>query len=137
MIRLVAETIDPRAVADAVRGPENGALLVFEGVGRATHEGRVVRGLEYEAFPEMAVPEMERIAAEVTERWPDARVALVHRTGRVAIGEPSVVIAVAAPHREACYAASRYAIDELKRRVPIWKKELYVEGDTAWIGNRA
>lgn len=133
MIAIVDGPIDVAAVRRAVDDPAFGAVLVFEGVGRDDFEGRRVLRLSYEAFAEMAVPVMERIAAEVRERWP-ARVAMVHRTGEVAIGEASVVIAVGAPHRAECYEASRYAIDALKARVPVWKKEIYEDG-SAWKAN--
>lgn len=133
MIALVHDRIDVPAVRRAVDDPGHGAILVFEGVGRDTFEGRAVTGLEYEAYAEMAVPVMQAIARECEERF-GARVAMVHRTGHVAIGEPSVVIAVGSPHRAEAYSASRYAIDELKLRVPVWKKELYVDG-SAWKAN--
>ncbi|MCB9676761.1 MAG: molybdenum cofactor biosynthesis protein MoaE [Alphaproteobacteria bacterium] len=133
MIALVDGRIDVAGVRRAVDDSGFGAVLVFEGVGRDSFEGRAVVALEYEAYPEMAVPEMQRIADEAQARW-GAKVAIVHRTGRVAIGEPSVVIAVGTPHRAACYEASRYAIDELKLRVPVWKKEIYADG-SAWKAN--
>lgn len=126
--------IDPRAVEAAVAWPGAGAVLTFLGVARDNFEGRAVVALEYEAYAEMAVPVMEEIAAELAARWPGARVAMVHRTGRLKIGEASLVISVATPHRAACYAASRYAIDELKARVPVWKKEVYADG-AAWKAN--
>jgi molybdopterin synthase catalytic subunit len=133
MIALTDTRIDVDAVRRAVDDPGFGAILVFEGVGRNHFEGRPVTALEYEAYAEMAVPEMEAIARECHERF-GARVAMVHRTGRVAIGEPSVVIAVGTPHRAACYEASRYAIDQLKVRVQVWKKEIYADG-SAWKAN--
>lgn len=136
MIAIVDHPIDVRAVEDAVRDPGNGAVLTFAGVARDSFEGRPVRALFYEAYPDMALPEMRRIAAEVAERWPGARVAMVHRTGHVAIGEASVVIAVGAPHRDEAYAASRHAIDTLKARVPVWKKERYADDGEAWVANR-
>ncbi len=118
----------------AVDDPAFGAILVFEGVARDNFEGRAVVGLEYEAFPEMAEAEMRRIGDEVAARWPGAKLAIVHRTGRLAIGEPSVIIAVGTPHRAAAYEANRYAIDTLKERVPVWKKEIYRDGAT-WKAN--
>jgi molybdopterin synthase catalytic subunit len=133
MFALVDHAIDVEAVRRAVDDPAFGAVLVFEGVGRNHFEGRPVEALEYEAYAAMAVPEMEAIGAECAERF-GARVAIVHRTGRVAIGEPSVVIAVGTPHRDAAYQASRHAIDTLKIRVPIWKKEVYADG-AAWKAN--
>jgi molybdopterin synthase catalytic subunit len=90
--------------------------------------------LEYEAYPAMAVPVLEQIAAEIAKVVPEVRVAIVHRTGVVAIGEPSVVIAVSAPHRAQCYEASRMAIEALKARLPVWKKEIYEDG-SAWKAN--
>lgn len=133
MIALVDHPIDVAAVRASVDDPGFGAILVFEGVGRNHFEGRPVEALEYEAYAAMATPEMQAIADECLERF-GARVAIVHRTGRVAIGEASVVIATGSAHRDACYSASRYAIDELKVRVPIWKKEVYVDG-AAWKAN--
>ena len=133
MIALVDRTIDVDAVRRSVDNPGFGAVLVFEGVGRNHFEGRPVQALEYEAYAEMAVPAMQEIASEAAREW-EVEVAIVHRTGRVAIGEPSVVIAVGSPHRAACYEASRYTIDTLKRRVPIWKKEIYADG-SAWKAN--
>lgn len=135
MIQVVDGTIDTRAVTDAVRDPAFGAVITFEGVGRNEMGGKPVLELEYEAWPEVAEREMRAIADEVEARWPGSRVAMVHRTGRVAIGEPSVVIAVGAAHRAEAYEASRFAIDELKKRVPVWKKERY-EGGESWIANR-
>ncbi len=134
MIALTDAVIDPRALEAAVTRPEAGAILTFSGIARNNFEGRAVRGLRYEAYEAMAVPEMERIVAEATERWPGVRVAMVHRTGALDIGEASVVIAVSAPHRDAAYQAGRFAIDALKERVPVWKKELYDDGAT-WKAN--
>ena len=133
-IAVVPETIDLARSRRSVDDPACGAVLVFEGVGRASFEGRPVVRLSYEAWPEVAEAEMRTIALEISERWPGARVSMVHRTGDVDIGEPSVVIVVATPHRAACYEASRHAIDALKARVPVWKKEIYADGN-AWKAN--
>lgn len=135
MFTLTHEEIDVCAVENAVRHAGAGAVLTFRGDTRDSFEGRRVERLEYEAYPEMAVPQMEAIAKEVGERWPGARVAMAHRLGLVPVGETSVVISVTAPHRDACYAASRYAIDTLKARVPIWKKEVYEDG-SSWKANQ-
>lgn len=134
MYTLSDEPIDRAAVEAAVRHGSCGALLCFAGVARDNFEGRPVLRLGYEAYPEMALPVMQQIGDEIEARWPGARVAMVHRTGEVPIGEASVVIAVATPHRAACYAASRYAIDQLKQRVPVWKKEVYADGES-WKAN--
>jgi molybdopterin synthase catalytic subunit len=134
MIAILDHSIDVASVTAAVSHASAGAELVFLGVAREDFHGQLVKSLSYEAYPQLALPEMQRIADEVAERWPGARVAIVHRTGPVAIGEASVVIAVSTPHRAACYEASRYAIDALKARVPIWKKEIYADG-SAWKAN--
>lgn len=133
MLALVDGPIDVSAVRAAVDDPGCGAVLLFEGVARDHFDGRAVVALEYEAWAEAVIPILQEIADEAHERW-DARVAIAHRTGRVAITEPSVAIAVSTPHRAACYEASRFCIDALKARVPIWKKEVYVDG-SAWKAN--
>ena len=108
--------------------------MVFLGVVRENSPtGKPVRYLEYEAYPGMAEREMEAIAVEIAARWERAAVAIVHRTGRLAIGEASVAIAVATPHRAAAFEACRYAIDRLKETVPIWKKEVFTDG-SEWVG---
>ena len=125
--------IDVRAVTDAVRGPEHGAVLTFEGVARNTFEGRAVIALEYEAWAEHATRELAAICAEAEATF-GVRAIIGHRTGRVEIEEPSVVIAVGAGHRDGAYQASRYCIEQLKTRVTIWKREIYADG-SAWIAN--
>lgn len=134
MFCLTSEAIDTEVVRQAVVSPDCGALLVFEGLARNHFEGRRVVELRYEAFEAMAVPELEQIGAEIAGRWSGARCAIVHRLGAVPVTEPTVVIAVATPHRAACYEASRYALEQLKARVPIWKKEIYADG-SAWKAN--
>ncbi len=133
-IAVVPGVIDVARVRRSVDDPACGAVLVFDGVGRDSFDGRGVVRLSYEAWPEVAEAEMQAIADEIAARWPGTRVSMVHRTGDVAIGEPSVVIAVATPHRAACYEASRHAIEALKARVPVWKKEIYADG-SAWKAN--
>jgi len=134
MLRIVDGPIDVAAVRAAVDAPRFGAVLVFEGVGRNSFEGRPVVGLSYEAWAPVAERELQRMAEEAQERWPGAALAIVHRTGAVAIGEPSVVVAVGAPHRAEAYELSRWAIDTLKQRLPVWKKEHYPDG-ASWIAN--
>jgi len=109
-------------------GPQDGALCLFVGVVRNENGGRRVLHLEYEAYEEMALPLMEELAAEAARRWPVSEVRLVHRLGRMEIGEASVAVAVAAPHRKEAFAACRHVIDTLKATVPIWKKEFYEDG---------
>lgn len=121
-----------RLLADSV-SPEDGAALLFWGVVRNENDGRPVSHLEYHAYAEMAERTMHRIAEEAISRFGVGDVRVVHRVGRLEIGEASVAIAVAAPHRGQAYEASRYVIEELKRRVPIWKREGYTDGDTGWV----
>ncbi len=134
MFSLIDGVIDPTVVRHAVQRPEAGAVVVFEGATRNHHKGREVVRLEYEAYASMAESEMADIGRRAKRRWPEVRVAIQHRVGVVAIGETSVAIAVSAPHRGAAYEASRFAIDELKCRVPIWKREVYADGST-WKAN--
>ena len=136
MIAITPHPIDPAAVEAAVSRPEAGAVLTFSGVTRNNFDRRLVTGLRYEAYEPMAISMMEAIRDEALARWPGARVAMVHRIGQVDVGETSVVIAVSTPHRDACYAVSRFAIDALKARVPIWKKEQYADGADAWKENQ-
>jgi molybdopterin synthase catalytic subunit/molybdopterin converting factor small subunit len=131
--RLSEEPLSLEAVADEVRSDEAGAIATFVGTTRVHSRGRTVVHLEYEAYAGMAEREMERIAAELRERYDLSAVAIHHRVGRVPIGEPSVVIAVSAPHRHDALAACKDAIDTLKETVPLWKKEVY-EGGEEWIG---
>ncbi len=114
--------------------PSDGAVLLFWGVVRNQNEGREVNGLEYEAYAEMAEAKLRGIVTEAAQRWGVGEIAVVHRVGKLNVGEASVGIAVAAPHREDAYEASRYVIEELKRRVPIWKREHYLDGPSAWLG---
>jgi molybdopterin synthase catalytic subunit/molybdopterin converting factor small subunit len=132
--RLVEKKIDVAALEAEVDAARHGAIALFVGVVRETSPtGKPVLYLEYEAFAEMAVDEMCAIAAEVDERWPGSSVAIEHRVGRLEIGEASVAIAVATPHRAAAFEACRYAIDRLKETVPIWKKEIFQDG-SQWVG---
>jgi molybdopterin synthase catalytic subunit len=130
VVRLVREPIDLACLLGAQAS--DGAVCLFVGVVRDESQGRRVLRLEYEAYEEMAAPEMEAIEAEVRRRWPVSDVRLVHRLGRLEIGDPSVAVAVASPHREQAFAACRYAIDTLKATVPIWKKEFYADGEE-WL----
>jgi molybdopterin synthase catalytic subunit len=132
-------TPDPLKLDEAVAwvtDPEAGAIVTFVGTTRNHNEGRKVIGLDYEAYGEMAEKELARIGEEAKKRWRIARIAIVHRVGPVAITEPSVVIAVSAAHRQDAFDASRFAIEEIKRTVPIWKKEIF-EGGEVWIGTQS
>src|SRR5204862_3515982 len=110
----------------------DGAVVTFLGLVRNHNVGRSVRYLEYEAYEPLALKAFERIDAEITARWPGVRLALHHRIGRLEIGEASVAIAAASPHRGNAYAACRYAIERVKQIAPIWKKE-YFDGGDVWI----
>ena len=133
MFKVVDGPIDDLALEDAVRTDADGAVIGFRGVARRYSRGRDVVHLEYEAYPEMAEKVMAQIAEEVKSRWPVSGVAIVHRTGVLEIGQASVAIAVAAPHRGEAFQAAKYAIDRLKQIVPIWKKEVWSDG-SQWIG---
>jgi len=126
MILLVREPVDVAALQDVAS--RDGALCLFLGVVRDENEGRRVLRLEYEAYEDMALPLMEEIAAEARRQFGVGEVRIVHRLGRLEIGEVSVAVAAASPHRAEAFAACRYAIDTLKARVPIWKKEFYADG---------
>ena len=139
MVGLSAEPLDPDALVRAVRSDEHGAVVTFLGTTRETSgdDPRRVAALDYEAYAAMALPMMEAIAAEARERYGPLEIALVHRVGRVELGEPSVAVVAAAPHRGAAFDACRFAIDALKARVPVWKREIYRDGGAAWIANTA
>jgi molybdopterin synthase catalytic subunit len=121
-------------LAREVRQDSSGAVASFLGVVRGASRGRTVRFLEYEAYPEMAVAKMREIAEEIRGRWPVDRIAVIHRTGRLEIGEASVAIVVSSPHRREALEACAYAIERLKAVVPIWKKEVWTDG-AEWIGS--
>jgi molybdopterin synthase catalytic subunit len=131
--RLSEEPLSQDAVVHEVSRDDAGAIATFIGTTRAHSRGRSVQYLEYEAYPGMAEDVMAEIAAELRARYDVLEIAIHHRTGRVEIGEPSVVIAVSAAHRHSALAACKDAIDTLKERVPLWKKEVY-EGGEEWIG---
>lgn len=128
IIRLVCELIDPLPLIRHVRAPEDGAIVTFDGFVRNQSHNRPTLYLDYEAYESMALTKMSEIAAELHEKYRIHRVAIVHRLGRLEIGETSVFIAVSAPHRAAAFDACRFAIDTLKRTVPIWKKEYFEDG---------
>ncbi|MGA2509375.1 MAG: molybdenum cofactor biosynthesis protein MoaE [Candidatus Acidiferrales bacterium] len=128
VFQLVRQPIRPREIAEGMKAPEDGALVVFDGFVRNSFKGRQTLYLEYEAYEPMAYAKMRELGAEIRAKFPIHRLAIVHRLGRLEIGETSVWIAVSSPHRAAAFDACRYAIDTLKRAVPIWKKEFFVGG---------
>jgi molybdopterin synthase catalytic subunit len=131
--RLVREPIDASALVASVSRPSNGAVLLFIGVVRDVNDGREVSGIEYSAYEPMAARELADIATEAADRFGMTEVAVEHRLGQLALEEASVGIAVAHPHRAEAYEASRWIIEEIKRRVPIWKREHYADGTREWV----
>jgi molybdopterin synthase catalytic subunit len=126
--------LDLAALIREVTSPDRGGIACFLGMVRDHHEHRAVLGLEYSAYADMVEAECARIVAETEARWP-VRVALRHRVGALEIGEAAVAIAVAGAHRDEAFAGCRHAIEEVKRRVPIWKKERYADGSVEWQGS--
>ena len=134
MVKIVEGPIALADLLGFVVSPEAGGIDIFLGTTRNRSQGKEVLTLHYEAYVPMALKVMEEIESEIGLRWKESRVAIVHRIGEVPVTEASVGIAVSAPHRNEAFEACRYAIDELKRRVPIWKKEVYKEG-AVWVEN--
>jgi molybdopterin synthase catalytic subunit len=124
--------LDAPALAAAVTAPGDGAVALFVGIVRDENHGRRVRYLEYEAYDALAVKALGRIVEEAEREWADTRLALHHRLGRLEIGEASIVIAAASPHRARAFAACRYAIERVKQIVPIWKRE-HFDGGEVWL----
>lgn len=131
-IKLITEELDLQSAAQCVESDEVGGTCVFIGTVRDRTKGKTVRGLEFEAFEPMAISEMQKIADTVLERWPVIRVAIHHRIGHLSIGEVPVIIAVSAAHRKAAFEACQFCIDTLKETVPIWKKEIFADGEE-WV----
>ncbi len=136
MYRVTEKALELQELIDFVADPEAGAVATFIGTARNHNEGRKVISLDYEAYPEMAEKELAQLGQEAREQWKLCRLAIVHRIGPVQIGETSVMIAVSAAHRQDAFAACRFAIEEIKKRVPIWKKEVF-EGGEVWIGTQS
>ena len=134
MIEVVKENIDIHNVIESVEDPSAGGVAVFIGTTRNHSDGKSVLALEYDAYVPMALKLMNRIASEVKSKWGVQKISIVHRVGRLAIGEASVAIAVSSAHRKEAFEACRYAIDTLKKEVPIWKKEFFEDGE-AWVKN--
>jgi len=132
MFRLVKDPIDAASLRSGFASPQDGAAVIFEGIVRNHARGKRVRCLEYHAYEPMAVQKLEEIGAQARKDFPIRDIAIIHRLGRLDPGEISVVIMVVAAHRAAAFDACRYAIDAIKRSVPIWKKEFYEDGES-WI----
>lgn len=131
--RLTASAIDVPALTREVAAEDRGAVSIFLGTVRNSNEGRAVNGIDYSAYDAMAVAEMNRIVDEARERFPGVTIAVEHRVGTLQVGDVSVAIACAHAHRAQALDANRHVIEELKRRVPIWKREHYLDGTSEWV----
>lgn len=131
-IKITEETLNVQTCVDWVSAPECGGIDVFIGMVRSATKGKAVVRLEFEAYESMALKEMRKIAAQAMQQWPVHKMLVHHRVGTLAIGEIPVIIAVSSAHRDAAFDACRYAIDTLKQTVPIWKKEVFEDGEV-WV----
>ncbi len=133
---LTRDPIDVAVLMGEISGPGRGGATAFLGsVRRGPDDGPVV-AIEYSAYEDMAEPEFARILSEAAERWPEVRTVVRHRVGRVETGEASIAVVAAAPHRAEAFAACRYVVEQVKQRVPIWKKEIFADGAEEWRTNR-
>jgi molybdopterin synthase catalytic subunit len=130
---VTADALDTKAITQSIHKSEYGAVVTFEGVVREENLGREVAYLVYDAYVPMVEAEMERIAIEAEQKWGSMGVSMSHRTGRLEIGEVSIVVAVSTGHRKESFESCRYIVDQIKARVPIWKKEVWEDGEE-WIG---
>lgn len=135
-VEVVEHTLSADRYQEIVTSPDCGAVALFVGVVREFTGEKQTVFLRYEAYQEMAESEMRAVADTIVSKWPRARVALGHRTGELGIGEASVIVAVATPHRQAAFEAAKFGIDTIKERVPIWKKEVWADGEE-WVGVHA
>ncbi len=133
MFKITDKIITGSEVREAVEAPDAGAIVLFLGTVRNNTDGRAVQHLEYEAYPPMAEKKMAEIAQEISDKWGIHRVAMIHRVGKLEIGEVSVAVAVASPHRKDGFEACQYAMNRLKQIVPIWKREVWTDGDAGWV----
>ena len=131
--RFSASPLNPAQLREKVLDRTSGAYVGFEGWVRDHNEGRRVQGLEYEAYEELGLKEGEKIVQDAKSRFGVTEARCVHRIGKLEIGDLAVWVGVSSPHRDAAFAACRYIIDQVKHRVPIWKKERYVDGDSGWV----
>jgi molybdopterin synthase catalytic subunit len=132
MFEITSEPLDPGPLVEAVRRDESGAVALFYGVVRNENMGRSVQYLEYDAYPEMAIKKMKEVADEVRAKFPVTGIGVMHRTGRLEIGETSLLVAVSSGHRREAFEACHYAVDRIKQIVPVWKKEVWEDGEE-WI----
>jgi len=130
MTHITRHPIDVNDLLAQVQGPERGGTCMF--LGTVRNDGDIT-GIDYSAYEPMASSEIERILGDAQDRWPDARVMLQHRLGLIPVGEASIAIAAAAPHRDHAFAACRFIIEQVKQRLPIWKKEMHADGSGIWV----
>ena len=133
MFKITSEDIAEAQVREVVESPESGAVVLFLGTVRDNTDGQQVKHLEYEAYTPMAEKKMAEIGQEILEKWKIKRVAIIHRVGKLEIGEVSVAVGIASPHRKDGFEACKYAMDRLKQIVPIWKREVWLDGDAEWV----
>ena len=133
MIQLTDQPIDVPAVVDAARSTAAGAVVVFLGTVRRTTDGRETDSLDYECYPEMAEKKLAELETEARKKWPLIECAMVHRVGRLDVGQTSVAVAASSPHRREAFEAAEWLIDRIKQVVPIWKKENYADDTSDWV----
>ncbi len=133
LFRVTADPLDAQQLVASVRKDESGAVALFYGVARNHSQGRRVVALEYDAYPSMAERKLREVAHEVSERWPITGIGIHHRTGRLAIGDASLLVAVSSEHRAQAFEACHFAVDRVKEIVPVWKKEIWADGDGSWV----
>jgi molybdopterin synthase catalytic subunit len=133
-VEITAHPLSPEKALSFVTSPEAGGIDIFLGTTRAekSSDGKRLTALEYQAYDEMAIAQLWKLSASARSQWPIAKLAILHRTGRVSVGQPSVVIAVSSPHRAEAFSACRWLIDELKKDVTIWKREIWGDGSSRW-----
>jgi len=136
MIEITRNPLSPEKIIDKVRKDSHGAVVTFVGTVRSPSRGKEVLSIEYEAYPEMAQKKLQQIVSEIKQKWQLQDIAIYHRVGKLGVGETSLVIAVAAPHRQEAFQACQLAVDRLKQIVPIWKKEVYQDGES-WVEESA
>jgi MoaE-MoaD fusion protein len=137
LFEVTREPLDPARLTAAVRRDESGAVVLFHGVARNNSGGRRVVALEYDAYPEMAARKLREVAEEVRAQFEITGIAVQHRIGRLAIGDVSLLVAVSSAHRREAFEACQHAVDRIKQTVPVWKKEIWEDGDGAWVTGHA
>lgn len=133
MISLIDSPIDSAAILAQVASNDAGAVVLFLGTTREFTKGRQTASLDYECYPQMAEAKLAELEAQAREKWPLIHVAIVHRLGRLGLGEASIAIAVSSPHRQAAFEAGKWLIDTIKEDVPIWKQENWADGTSEWV----